>query len=158
FSPHIIYHELEEGIDSPALFSLILIACGVFVLAAGTGLWLSYRKAAQSGEKLWSRSAIRLGINFLIPLMAGGSFVLLLFARGFYDLLAPATLIFYGLALLNAGNFTFSDIRSLGILEVVLGVLAGLFPGKGLMFWAFGFGILHIIYGILMYRKYERST
>ncbi len=83
---------------------------------------------------------------------------MVLYSRGFYSLLAASTLIFYGLALVNAGNFTFSDIRVLGVWEVLLGLLAAVFPGKGLLYWALGFGVLHIIYGVVLYRKYERNS
>ena len=88
---------------------------------------------------------------------AGGVFVFILLSRGYLDLLASATLLFYGFALLNAGNFTFSDIRTLGILEIILGLLATAFPGKGLIFWTLGFGVLHIVYGLIIYFKYEKK-
>lgn len=158
YAPGVLYHQLQDGSISPSLLSLFSIALAVFVLAAGTALWLNYRKASRAGEKLWSKTAIRLAINFLIPMAAGGVFVLILFLRGHYSLLAASTLLFYGLALLNAGNFTFTDIRNLGISEILVGLLAALFPGKGLFFWALGFGLLHIIYGVMMYRKYEGKS
>jgi hypothetical protein len=158
YSPVLLYGQLQAGVLSPPLNRLLLIALTVFVLASGTGLWLNHRKAKKAGEKLWSKAAIRLAINFGIPLLAGGIFISILFLRGYYSLIAASTLLFYGLALLNAGNFTFSDIRSLGICEILLGLLAAVFPGKGLFFWALGFGLLHIIYGMLMYWKYERKT
>ena len=84
-------------------------------------------------------------------------FCLVLLYHGIIGLVAPATLIFYGLALLNASKYTFNDIRYLGICEIVLGLLGSLFIGYGLIFWAIGFGVLHIIYGAVMYFKYERK-
>ena len=87
---------------------------------------------------------------------AGGIFIILLYEAAYIPLIAPSMLLFYGLALLNAGNFTFSDIRQLGMVEIVLGLLATAFPGKGLLFWIIGFGVFHIIYGIIIYVKYER--
>ena len=158
YSPEVLYDHVRRGQVSSPLLELLSIAIAVFVLAAGTALWLNYRKASKAGEKLWSKTAIRLAINFLIPMLAGGVFVLILFLRGYYSLIAASTLLFYGLALLNAGNFTFTDIRSLGISEILIGLLAALFPGKGLFFWALGFGVLHIIYGVMMYRKYELKS
>lgn len=158
FSPVLIYGQLKAGETSPILSTLFFIALSVFVLAAGTGIWLNARKAKKAGEKLWSKSAVRLLVNFAIPMLAGGIFVIVLFLRGYYGLMAASTLLFYGMALLNAGNFTFSDVRSLGISEIIVGLLAAIFPGKGLFFWAIGFGVLHLIYGILMYWKYERTA
>jgi len=145
---------LGHGADR---MSLIFLAGAVFLLALGTTWWLSYRKARGAGQKLWNRAAVRLIVNFAIPMVAGGIFVTLLYVRGFYSLLAATSLLFYGMALLNAGNFTFSDIRTLGISEIALGLLATTFPGQGLLFWALGFGVLHIVYGGVMYRKYEKK-
>jgi hypothetical protein len=93
-------------------------------------------------------------INLSIPLVAGGLVCLILLNKGYISLLAPLTLVFYGLALVNASKYTLSEIRSLGIIEIALGLLALFFIGFGLIFWSLGFGILHIIYGIVMQRKY----
>ena len=91
-----------------------------------------------------------------IAWLASGLFCLVLLFHGILVLVAPATLIFYGLALINASKYTFNDIRYLGLCEVILGLLASYFIGYGLLFWATGFGALHIIYGAMMYNKYER--
>lgn len=150
------YDSLPESPIHSEVLPLFLLALSVLAMALGTTVLLSYRKAQKAGQKLWTRSAIRVLVNFILPLAAGGFFVLILYIRGFYSLIAASTLMFYGLALLNAGNFTFSDIRKLGVLEIIVGLLAALFPGKGLLFWAFGFGVLHIVYGGILYWKYER--
>jgi hypothetical protein len=70
---------------------------------------------------------------------------------------APACLIFYGLALVNASKYTLSEIRYLGLLQIVLGLINTQFINKGLIFWAIGFGLLHILYGFSMWWKYERN-
>ncbi|MCB0525010.1 MAG: hypothetical protein R3A50_03335 [Saprospiraceae bacterium] len=158
FAPVVLYDQIRQGDIKGPFIGLLLLAISVLVLATGTALWFNYRKASKANEKLWSKAAIRLAINFAIPMLAGGIFVMVLFLRGYYSLLAPSTLLFYGLALLNAGNFTFTDIRNLGISEIIIGLLAVIFPGKGLFFWTIGFGVLHIIYGVLMYRKYELGS
>ncbi len=155
-SDKVLYYDLKQEFITPDTLPLILVAAAVFVLAVGTGLLLSYRKALAAGQALWNPPAQRLFFNFIIPFSAGSLFVVILYFRGYYSLLAASTLLFYGLALLNAGNFTFSDIRKLGMAEIALGILAAIFPGKGLLFWALGFGVMHIVYGVIMYRKYER--
>jgi hypothetical protein len=94
--------------------------------------------------------------NLLVPLAAGGVFCIALLYHGIIYLIAPATLLFYGLALLNASKYTLSEIRWLGITEMLLGLTASIIPGYGLLVWAIGFGILHIIYGMVMYLRYER--
>lgn len=157
-SPVVIYDTLDEGILNEKTLPLFTVAGIVLVMATLTALVTSYRKAKQAKQELWSRSAIRLAVNFMIPMAAGGIFVLILLQRGYVDLLASATLLFYGFALINAGNFTFSDIRTLGVLEIILGLLAAAFPGRGLIFWTIGFGVLHIVYGGIMYFKYEKTA
>jgi hypothetical protein len=94
-------------------------------------------------------------INLLIPLVAGGLFALMLLLKGFVGMLPPVTLLFYGLALVNASKYTLSDIRSLGLIEVALGLLAFWFIGYGLLIWALGFGLVQLVYGLLMQKKYS---
>ena len=73
-------------------------------------------------------------------------------------LVAPATLIFYGLALVNCSKYTIGEIKYLGLLEIALGLISAIFVGKGLFFWAIGFGVLHIIYGTVMHFKYNKNA
>lgn len=135
---------------------LILLAIAVLVLAVGTAIIFSLKKSGKQGEKLWNSSARRLVINMAIPLITGGIFILILISKGLYGFLAPASLVFYGLALVNASKFTFEEIKSLGIVQVLLGLLAFYFIELGLLLWAVGFGLMHIVYGIVMHLKYEK--
>lgn len=145
-------------LDSVSMTIVFLeIAGGVLIASLLVGTLLTIRNSKRKGIPVWDNSAKRLLINLGIPLVAGGLFCLVLLYHGIIGLVAPATLIFYGLALLNASKYTFNDIRYLGILEIILGLAASLFIGYGLIFWAIGFGVLHIIYGAVMYFKYERK-
>jgi len=104
---------------------------------------------------VWDYQTKRLLVNLAIPLLTGGIVCLLFLFNGFPGLLAPMTLIFYGLALVNAGKYTLTEVRSLGLIEIFLGLLAMLWIDYGLLFWAFGFGVLHIVYGLIIQRKYK---
>jgi hypothetical protein len=104
---------------------------------------------------IWDHTSKKLLLNLLIPLAAGGMFVLGLLHYDDWRFVVPATLVFYGLALVNASKYTVSDIRYLGFLEIALGILGMWYIGYGLYFWAIGFGLLHIIYGLIMWWKYE---
>lgn len=95
-------------------------------------------------------------VNLSVPLVTGGIFCLVLFYHGLIGLIAPATLVFYGLALMNAGRFSLEEISYLGLSEIILGLVCLIFLGYGLIFWALGFGVLHIVYGILMYVRHDR--
>ena len=145
----------QGSIRADYLMFLFWVAAGVLVAAVSFGLFFTNRKAKRDGQRIFDNTAQRMLINLGIPLAAGGFFCLVLLWHGAAQLVGSAMLIFYGLALLNASKYTLSDIRYLGIFEIVLGVLAAIITGYALLFWALGFGILHIIYGVMMYNKYE---
>jgi len=128
----------------------------IFVLAMISGVYFTSRKAKNKGQKVWDALSKRLLINGMIPLVTGGIFCLGLIYHGMFGLVAPSTLIFYGLACINGSKYTLADIRYLGILEIIIGLFALFNIGYGLEFWIFGFGFLHIIYGTVMYYKYEK--
>ncbi len=144
-------------ITQTALIQLILIAVSVIVLSLATAIALSIRKAKKGNDSIWNSSTKRLVINFMIPLTTGGFFILFLIEKEILGLVAPLTLIFYGLACVNASKYTLGDIRYLGITMVLLGLLSTWFLGYGLLFWALGFGVCHILYGSIMYYKYDRK-
>jgi uncharacterized membrane protein YidH (DUF202 family) len=141
---------------SGSALNLFLLAVSILILAIGTALFLSYRKTRKINEKLWNPSARRLVISMAIPLVTGGIFIVLLLSNGMFDLIVPSTLIFYGLSLSSASNFTYDEIKFLGIIEIVLGLIALCFNGDGLLFWAIGFGIMHIIFGIYLHLRYDK--
>jgi hypothetical protein len=132
-------------------FALVL----VFSLAAA--VYFSVRRARKQGLRVWDGTSRRMLTNLFIPLIAGGLFCLILLDRA-PELIAATTLVFYGLALLNASKYTLPDVRTLGLCEITVGLICGFYAGTGtsLLFWAFGFGVLHIIYGAVLYNKYER--
>lgn len=136
---------------------LFVLAISVLALALASGLFFSWRKAKRNGFKLWDHTTKRLLIHLFIPLIAGGFFILTLIYHNNASLVASATLIFYGLALVNASKYTFGEVQYLGITEIVLGIFAGIFLNYGIIFWAIGFGVLHILYGTIMYFKYEQK-
>jgi len=136
-------------------WQLIADAALVLVLSVLSSLYFSIKKAKKDGKNIWTPVSKRLLINLLIPLVTGGVFVMALLFQNLIQLIVPGFLIFYGLALVNAGKFTFGEVFYLGILEIVTGLVSSFVPGWGLIFWIFGFGFLHIIYGLAMYRKYE---
>jgi hypothetical protein len=144
-------------ITETMLVQLILIATSVILLSLVTGIVLSIRKAKKSDDNIWNASTKRLIINFLIPLLTGGFFILFLIEKEILGLVAPLTLLFYGLACVNASKYTLGDIRYLGITMIFLGLLSTWFLGYGLLFWALGFGVCHILYGSIMYYKYDRK-
>jgi hypothetical protein len=144
----------KAEIDSDSLLSLLAMASIVLILSLLSGILLTIRKARKNKQSIWDAQSKRLVVNLLIPLVTGGILCLILLARGYIGIIAPLTLIFYGLALVNASKYTLSEIRGLGLIEICLGLIAAYFIGYGLLFWAIGFGVMHIVYGIMMHIKH----
>lgn len=142
--------------EQETIMKLGIIAVVVLALAVSTGLYLTYKKNGSTSLSFADTGFRNLLENLLIPLVAGGVFILILVSRGYYSIVAPSFLLFYGLALINGSKYTIRDIKYLGLVEIVLGLICAFFPGYGLTFWALGFGMMHILYGAIMYYKYER--
>ena len=147
---------MKWGMSYKSFF--MLDALSVVALAIGFGIYFTTRKARVKGQSIWDKSARQMLLQILIPLCAGGVFCLKLLYFGDFAMVAPATLIFYGLALVNGSKFTLHDVFYFGVAEVLLGLIALFNLDYGLEFWTLGFGVLHIVYGYLMYYKYERTN
>lgn len=144
------------GYTTGVLPKLVLLGVVILALAVITAYYLSYKKALRRKEKMWNATSRRLLVNMMVPLVTGGLLILILLYKGFAGLVAPLTLIFYGLSLYIASKFTYEDIKILGLVNIALGLIAACYIGYGLLFWALGFGIGHIVYGMYVHFKYER--
>lgn len=134
-----------------------LVSTGLIILffALTFGIFFTIRKSRKYNLPIWTTATKKMLINLGIPLIIGGIFCLALLYHQIYVLIAPATLLFYGLALVNAEKYTFSDIKYLGFCELVLGCVSLFFLGYGLVFWIIGFGVLHILYGLVVFKKHK---
>ena len=139
-----------------SLWKIVLLALLVLVLALGTAIYLSWRKANKSGEKFYNATTKRVVSAMAVPLIAGGLLMLAVLLKGLIGLIAPFSLIFYGLALYNTSKFTYDEVKTMGLVEIGLGLTGAFIIGYGLLCWALGFGVVHIIYGIYLHYKYER--
>ncbi|MEM7485541.1 MAG: hypothetical protein AAF348_10065 [Bacteroidota bacterium] len=136
---------------------LIAILIAVAVLSFVSAYLLTTKKAKKNNEKIWDATTKRLLVSFLIPLVTGGIYILIKLNSQHYGLTASLMLIFYGLALVNASKYTIGKVKYLGYSEIVLGLLCAAYPGYGFWFWVLGFGVLHIVYGSLMYLKEAKA-
>lgn len=138
-------------------YKLLVLAVIVLAVSLLSAYFFTWRRAGRNNLPLWDHTSKMLVVNFMLPLVAGGLFILAMLQYNEWRFVTPACLIFYGMALVNGSKYTLSDIRYLGILEIILGLISTQFIGYGLYFWALGFGILHVIYGFSMWWKYERN-
>lgn len=146
----------DGRVNSDVLGLFILVFGSVFLLSVMIVLLMAVYNAKRHGLAFWNSTAKRFLLNMAIPLAAGGAYIGVLVYHGHVHLVLPATLIFYGFALLNAGKYTFDDIRVLGMLQLLIGLIASLFVQYGLLLWASGFGVLNIVFGLRVYFKYEK--
>ncbi len=137
---------------------LFQIAAFTFAAAFCLALLFTYLRSKKNNIPMWGSTAQRLMINVAVPMAAGGIYLFKQMQFGNYGLIAPGCLIFYGLALVNASKYTLGEIRYLGYCQLLLGIINCWFVGYGLYFWAMGFGVLHIIYGIVMWYRYEKGS
>ena len=142
--------------DQNFKYYLLQIAVVTLLVALVFGVYFTVRKAKKQNVSVWNNLSKKLLLHLAVPLLGGGIFSVGLVFHGYIWIAFPATLIFYGLALVNASTFTVRDVYYLGIFEVILGLISMFFTGYTLLFWAFGFGVLHILYGAIMYFKYEK--
>ncbi|SHM21957.1 hypothetical protein [Chryseobacterium polytrichastri] len=150
------YFDGNRNIFSPALVrELVIIGTLILFVAVLSGYFFTANKSKKKGLKIWDATTKRLLFTFSVPLVTGGMVCLALLYHHLFVLVAPATLIFYGLALVNAERYTLTDVKYLGYCQIVLGLLSIFFLGWGLLFWALGFGVLHIVYGLIMHKKYK---
>ena len=147
----------DEIIEIPSKLVSELFVSGIAILISAFvfGVAFTIRKSKKYNLPIWTSATKKMLFNLAIPLIAGGVFCLALLYHSIYGFVAPATLIFYGLALINAEKYTFSDIKYLGFCELILGCISLFYIGYGLIFWIIGFGILHILYGLIMFKKYK---
>jgi hypothetical protein len=136
---------------------LLLIAVVVFVAAVTLAFVFTYIRSRKSNLPIWGPTARRLMWNTQVPLVVGGIVVLNMLQMGYFLHIAPLCLIFYGLALLNGSKYTLGEVKYLGYCQILLGLINLWEPGYGLVFWAIGFGVLHIVYGVVMWWRYERK-
>jgi hypothetical protein len=152
FNPTII---LTDCI-STGLTNVIFLGVIILSLALLTAVFFSYKNAKAKNEKIWNPTSRRLMASMLVPLLTGGFLIIIFLINDLIGLILPSSLIFYGLALYNASKFTIDEVKFLGFVQIGLGLISTYFVEHSLIIWAIGFGVVHIIYGIYMYFRYER--
>jgi hypothetical protein len=147
------YLILDGKVFKLVILDLLIIGA----LSIGTAIFLTTKKAKKNNEKIWDSLTKRLLTSFIVPLLAGSIYIIIILNQQKYGQTGALMLLFYGLALLNASKYTLGDIKYLGYTQIILGLLCAIYPGYGFWFWVIGFGFMHIIYGLIMYFKYDKK-
>jgi hypothetical protein len=150
--------DVFTGLSLELFRELIWIAAITFIAAFISAFFFTWLRSRKNGTPMWDRTVQRLAWNTVLPLAAGGIFLYRSMEMDHFELVAPGCLIFYGLALVNASKYTLGEIRFLGYGQIILGLANLWLIDYGLYFWAAGFGVLHILYGMVMWWRYERVS
>ena len=147
------------NINTPSkLRTTVIVALALLVVAFLTVFVMAYFKAKRNHLRFtFDQNMKKLLVNFLIPLLAGGLFCFALLLQRRWGLTSSVMLMFYGMALMNSGHFTYPILRYLGYAELALGLIDCFLVNHALLTWFIGFGVFHIIIGIVFMLKYERS-
>lgn len=157
FNPTSYQYSLSK--DSPQLFHIpviLLLIVALLNLSVITAVYFTFRKSKQQSLPLWNTTSKLLLEHISMPLVIGAILSILFYLNGFIGLIAPITLLFYGLSLHSASKFTYNEIKYLGGVQLLCGLLAIYWIEYSMLLWSIGFGWAHIIYGAFMYQKYER--
>lgn len=146
---------VSEAAGTRTIFLLLTDMAVVLVLSLAAAVFFSSRKARKSGHNAWTPVTRRMLASLLLPLVTGGLFILITLSRVPANITVASTLIFYGLAVISAGKFTFGEIHWLGVLEVMTGLICLLLPQWSVFIWAVGFGVIHVGYGLFMHLRYK---
>ncbi len=123
--------------------------------AMGIGALAMKYKADASGEPLLSAPARKFALSFAPPLVAGALFTVALHRAGLMSAVAGVWLLLYGAGVVTGGAFSVRIVPVMGVCFMALGAVAIFLPFS----WASyslgaGFGVLHIIFGIVIARRY----
>lgn len=158
FSSYLLYEKnyIITNSDISSISSAVILLVVSLLLTFTLTILFTSRKAKKKGLPVWDYTAKKLLINVFIPLVAGGLFCIIAVLNGYYQIVFPSMLIFFGIALVSAAKFTLHEIYWLGISEIVIGLFAFVFIQHSILFWTTGFGLMNIIYGTVMYYRHER--
>ena len=138
--------------DPRAWLRVWLIEAAVAAVIGAVTIWLKWRRTA---TPFMSGAARRFFISYFAPLIAGAVLTWSLAHRGSFDPIPAAWLLLYGSAFVSSGAFSIRVIPAMGVCYMLLGILAALvrLPVGNLILGA-GFGGLHVIFGLIIARRY----
>lgn len=147
-------------VDDIPHFVAVLATATLMLSVVVAWFFTSRRMRREGGNRTLTSAAKRMLLALALPLLVGGVFCAYLYSFEMFGLLywPPVMLCSYGLGLAACAQFTHHELYWLGLSDIMLGFIALFWQEYGLLCWALGFGLLHIIYGAWMYWKYERNA
>jgi hypothetical protein len=144
---------IARGVPSRGEWLTVWLAASALALTIGG--WSMAAKARKAGTSVFSYSGRRFVLSYLPPLVVGALLTIVLARAGLYSALPGTWLLLYGTGVVTGGAFSVRVVPIMGFCFMALGALALLAPsiwGDWLM--ALGFGGLHVIFGLIIARRY----
>jgi hypothetical protein len=125
------------------------------ILAFAIGLFAMWQKSKISETPLNSAPARKFVFSFLPPLICAVILTFGLWRFGFFEAMIPSWLLLYGASVITSGSFSARVVPVMGWCFIVLGTIAFVLPTSfGNLLMVLGFGILHIIFGTIIARRF----
>ena len=131
-----------------AVWMVELVVAGVVVV------WMTALKARSQGERMRSYAGRKLVLAFLPPMLAGGLLTAAAFQAGDYGLIPGIWLALYGTGVMTGGAYSVRVIPLMGASFIALSAVALLTPVSGDLLLALGLGGLHLVFGVVIWRRY----
>ena len=161
-----------SGVGGVAMGVVALIASGFAATASSEVVWLAVwfeaagvslaiavyslaRKSRSEGMSLWTGPGRQFTSTVIPPMAAGAVLTFVLVRLGAMDLLPGIWLLLYGTSVVTGGSHSIRSVRLMGGSFMLAGSLALMTPPTwGDAWMAAGFGGLHIIFGVLIWRRH----
>lgn len=125
------------------------------VLALVIGSAFILRKTRQGDRSVFAAPGRQFFLSFSPPVVAGGVLSWILYQQGAWSVMPGMWLLLYGAGVVTAGAFSVRVVPIMGLCFMTLGALALACPAAwGNWFLAIGFGAVHIVFGLIIARRY----
>jgi hypothetical protein len=136
---------------APEMWLAVWLAEGM--LALGIGIFGILEKAQRTGVPL--NSARKFALGFAPPIAVAAALSAAMWHRGLLDLIPPVWISLYGAAVIAGGAYSVKIVPVMGTVFLALGSIAMFTPAVWAdAMMALSFGLVHIVFGILVARRY----
>jgi hypothetical protein len=133
----------------------LAIWCAEALVALLIAGWSMDRKSRAVKMPMFSGPGRKVAFSLSPPLFAGGMLTVVLYRAGLTNAIPGLWLLLYGTGVVTGGMFSVSAVPIMGLCFMTLGAAAFLAPAAfANWFMAAGFGGLHIVFGVIIARRY----